>query len=208
METGKKPEPYWEALYRDPLASAFGSSPNQVVEQNCRLFKGDWRVLDAGCGESRDLIYLARSGFKSLYGFDISPAAIEKSRKLAEYVGAEIELELADIATYRFSQKFDLVISLDSLHLVLRHDWTAFIKLAQEGTNPGGMHIIRIFTDTQKPAPDIAPFATGLAGEGEIEGLYQDWQILDFQSFIFEDAHPGSQAHFHSANQLVARKKK
>ncbi len=38
-------------------------------------------------------------------------------------------------------------------------------------TNTGGIHIMQIFTDTVPASKDIAPFAVGLAKDGEIKEL-------------------------------------
>src|SRR5439155_14647464 len=40
------------------------------------------RVLDAGCGQGRNLVYLLRSGYE-IFGADPDPAAIESVRRLA-----------------------------------------------------------------------------------------------------------------------------
>ena len=40
-------------------------------------------VLDSGCGEGRNSIYLAKQGFR-VYGLDISAIAIDKAREWAE----------------------------------------------------------------------------------------------------------------------------
>lgn len=54
---------------------------------------------------------------------------------------------------------------------------------------------------------DLKQFAVGLAKEGEIRELYEDWEILQFQSYTFEDEHPGVPKHLHASNKIVARKK-
>ena len=66
---------------------------------------------------------------------------------------------------------------------------------------------MQIFTDTVPASEDIAPFAVGLAKEGELKELYSDWEILQFKSHVFEDEHPGVPRHMHASNKIVARKK-
>lgn len=44
------------------------------------------RVLDAGCGDGRNLVYLLRNGFEC-YGIDRDPAAVERVRALAAKLG-------------------------------------------------------------------------------------------------------------------------
>lgn len=67
---------------------------------------------------------------------------------------------------------------------------------------------MHIFTDEVPASDDIKPFAVGLAHDGELKELYNDWEILSFQSYIFEDEHPGVPKHLHSVNKIAARKTK
>ena len=80
------------------------------------------------------------------------------------------------------------------------------IDRAKAHTNVGGIHIMQIFTDTVPASADIAPFAVGLAKNGEIKGLYDDWEILQFKSYTFEDEHPGVPKHLHASNKIVVRR--
>ncbi len=80
------------------------------------------------------------------------------------------------------------------------------IDRAKAHTNVGGIHIMQIFTDTVPAPAHIAPFAVGIAKDGEIWDLYHDWEILQFKSYTFEDEHPGVQKHLHASNKIVARR--
>ena len=97
-------------------------------------------------------------------------------------------------------------MSFATLCFLEKSVWQQFISDAKDNTNTGGIHIMHIFTDEVPASPDIAPFAVGLAYDGEIKELYYDWEILSFQSYIFEDEHPGIPKHLHSVNKIAARK--
>lgn len=45
------------------------------------------------------------------------------------------------------------------------------------------------------------------AKDGEIKELYEDWEILQFKAYVFEDEHPGVPKHLHASNKIVAKKK-
>ncbi len=94
-----------------------------------------------------------------------------------------------------------------TLCFVEKDKWRHFIEDAKEHTNPGGIHIIHTFTNTVPASPDIAPFAVGLADEGEILDLYSDWEVMQFKTYVFDDEHPNVPKHQHAVNKLVARKK-
>ena len=65
------------------LRSSFGEIDIYLFDQ---LVKGRFdrrrRVLDAGCGDGRNLVYFLRRGF-TCFGVDRDPAAIEDVRRLA-----------------------------------------------------------------------------------------------------------------------------
>ena len=112
-----------------------------------------------------------------------------------------------DLTKYHFTKSYDLVMTFATLCFVEKDKWRHFIEDAKEHTNPNGIHIIHTFTNTVPASPDIAPFAVGLADEGEIANLYSDWEVLQFKTYVFDDEHPGVPRHQHAVNKLVARKK-
>lgn len=58
----------------------------------------------------------------------------------------------------------------------------------------------------QPALADIAPFAIGLADDGEIEEMYGDWEIIEYKSYVFEDEHPGVPKHLYASNKIIARR--
>ncbi len=65
------------------IQQQFGQIDIYVFDQllRGRIAKG-MRILDAGCGSGRNLVYLLRSGF-DVYGVDADPAAVSVVRQLA-----------------------------------------------------------------------------------------------------------------------------
>ena len=113
-----------------------------------------------------------------------------------------------EVENFIFKQQYGLVISFGVFHFIKKQCWKKFIREAQENTIVGGIHIIQIFTDDIAPTPDIKPYAIGLAEDGEIKDLYEEWDIIQFISYTFEEEHPGVPLHKHASNKLVARKSK
>lgn len=107
---------------------------------------------------------------------------------------------------YTFDKTYDLIMSFGTLHFVQKEDWKRFLTDAKKHTNIGGIHIMQLFTDTVPASADIAPFAIGLAKDEEIKSLYEDWEILQFKSYVFEDEHPNVPKHLHASNKIVARR--
>ncbi len=201
------PVPFWEESYRKDDTSAFSAEPNPTLREFEHLVDKNARILEAGCGEGQNVLYLAKQGYRFIDAFDISEAGIAKLKRRCEASGFAINAFSADMADFSFAGNYDLVMSFATLCFVGKDDWRRFILNAKTYTNPGGIHIMHTFTDTVPPSPDIAPFAVGLAYDGEFNELYADWEILLFQSYVFEDEHPGVPKHLHSVNKIVARRK-
>lgn len=199
-------QPFWEETYRSG-AAAFSAEPNGTLKEFERLLSKEAGVLDVGCGEGQNCLYLARQGWTDIDAFDLSTYGIERVLKRCEEEKISVNAFTADLREFQFARSYDLIMSFGTLHFVSREDWRAFISRAKEHTSPGGIHIMQIFTDTVPASPDIAEFAIGLAKDGELLELYEDWEILQFKSYTFEDEHPGVPKHLHASNKLAARKK-
>jgi len=81
----------------DELRSQFGEIDIYLFDQ---LLKGRFdrrrRVLDAGCGDGRNLVYFLRNGF-NCFAADRDPAAVEAVRGLARRLGPELPAENAHV---------------------------------------------------------------------------------------------------------------
>lgn len=198
--------PFWEETYQNMDIITFSQEPNGTIKEMEYLFNKDWNVLEVGCGEGQNALYLAKQGFENVDAFDISENGIHKLQKKSELQGVSLNAYVDDLTKCQLRKNYDLVISFGTLHFVKREDWKRFLMHAKEHTNVGGIHIMQIFTDAVPASEDIAPFAIGLAKDEEIKELYQDWEILQFKSYIFEDEHPNVPKHLHASNKIVARR--
>lgn len=198
--------PFWEDAYKDKDAVAFSSEPNPTLKEFEHLINKNSQIIDVGCGEGQNAFYLAKNGYCNVTAFDLSENAIAKLNQKCASEKIRLNAFTADLRTFQFERKYDLVMSFGTLHFVHKADWKAFINSAKEHTCPGGIHIMQIFTDTVPASDDIAPFAVGLAKDKEITKMYEDWEILQFKSYTFEDEHPGVPKHVHASNKIVARK--
>jgi len=70
------------------LRSLLGQADIYLIDQLLRgRFDGRRRVLDAGCGDGRNLVYLLQRGFEC-FGIDRDPGAVEHVRALAAELSA------------------------------------------------------------------------------------------------------------------------
>ena len=198
--------PFWEEAYQDEDIVAFSAEPNATIKEFEHLLSRESQIIDIGCGEGQNAIYLARQGYGNVDAFDISEHGIAKLQKRCRRENIQLNAFVADLTTYQFEKNYDLIMSFGTLHFVQKSDWKTLINRAKAHTNIGGIHIMQIFTDVVPVSKDIAPFAVGLAKDNEIKELYDDWEVLQFKSYVFEDEHPGVPKHLHASNKVVARK--
>lgn len=198
-------KPFWEKTYSDLSVATFGKKPTNDIFEVSSLLKRGMTVLDIGCGEGRNSIYLAGLGL-NVDAFDMSEAGIFKLKKIAEENNIKVNAWVQDLTTFEFCQPYDLIISHGVLHLVEKHDWQKIINDIKDNTNQGGLNIIGIFTNKLPATPDNAPFTKALFEEGELKELYPDWEIISFNAYVFEDKHPGGIQHKHATNSIIARR--
>ena len=96
-------------------------------------FTREMKILDAGCGGGRNLIYFLRQNFQ-VFGVDRNVEAVEYVRRLAQTLAPEISPENFQISTVEkmpfADEEFDWVISSAVLHFA--DDETHFNKMFQE----------------------------------------------------------------------------
>jgi len=196
--------PPWENGYTDLSAKTFGDPSSEIIDLAAQI-PHDAAVIDVGCGEGRNTLFLAKQGY-DVTAVDISESGIRKLRALADREGVVVHTEVIDMCQYSFERAFHLIISHGCLHLVERSQWQELICRFKAHTVPGGVNVVVVFTDALPPPADLEEYCLGLFKEGELFSLYSDWDIEMQKSYTFEDEHPGSLRHKHPVNKIVARK--
>jgi 2-polyprenyl-3-methyl-5-hydroxy-6-metoxy-1,4-benzoquinol methylase len=136
----------------DDLRREFGDIDIYLFDQLLRgRITDGMKVLDAGCGGGRNLVYLMRRGF-DVWGTDASEQAIASVRRLAS------DLNQGSTAAERFrveaveqmsfgDGEFDVVLSSAVLHFA-RDDahWWDMLREMWRVLAPGGMLFARLAT--------------------------------------------------------------
>jgi SAM-dependent methyltransferase len=131
------------------LQEWFGGIDIYLFDQ---LLKGRFvpgmRVLDAGFGTGRNLVYFLRSGYQ-VFGVDESSAAVAQTRRLAATLAPNLPADNFRVeAVERTSFEdtgFDVVLSSAVLHFA--HDeeqWQAMVKEMWRVLKPGGIFFARL----------------------------------------------------------------
>ena len=198
-------EPFWEKAYQVPDADTFGRPSAEIIRLAEQLPPGS-SVLDLGCGEGRNALFLAAQHL-AVDACDISSAGIAKLKAHAAKEDLAIDAWVADLAAFEFSRDYDAIIAHGVLHLLPRADWARLIAAMRQHTKPGGVNIVAVFTDDIPPPDDLAPFMRGLFKKGELATHYADWRLDINESYVLEDEHPGDIRHRHPIDKVVAWEK-
>lgn len=198
--------PFWERTYLDDDVSTFSKGPTIDVAENWELFPKGGKVLDVGCGEGRNALFLAEQGY-IVDAFDISEAGISKAKRIANARGLKINFFCCDLISYVFDRKYDIILSHGVLHLCEKIGRDTFIEQAQTHTAHGGYNLIAIFTNRLPATPDNAPFTKSLFDVGELPSKYYMWELVRHLEGTFKDEHPGNIHHEHAYERIIARKR-
>ena len=188
----------------------WGLRPNRLCFEIMKLLPPirPYYVLDVGCGEGKDAVFLAKCGYL-VTAFDISEAGIEKSKRLAEYNHVTVDFLKMDIMDFQFDRDYDIIFSSGVLHFVRPAYREEICTRMKEHTMPGGFNVLNVFV--QKPfivrAPDSArdeslrfPWRSG-----ELFSCYHDWLFHTCKEEVF-DCMSGGTPHKHCMDSLIAQK--
>lgn len=165
-----------------------------------------YRVLDIGCGEGKDAVFLAKNGY-IVSAFDAAETGLEKARALAHAHHVDIHFFRADINEYVLCEEYDIIFSSGVLHYLVPGRRERFIQSLKEHTPVGGLHALNVFV--QKPFIEAAPDSEEAERRnapwysGELMRQYHDWLFHKYEEEIF-DCCSGGIPHKHCTNRMVA----
>ena len=157
------PAARWDQVYQSSDAKVPVNPSTLVLETTANLTPGV--ALDAGMGNGRNSIYLARKGWK-VTGIDLSPAAVKQAQAEAAKLKVEFEARAADIDKLDLGHaRYDLVVCMYT-HMVPVHNARKII----EALKPGGLVIIE--------GHQVEAQAMGLRAELGVPAGYYTNQLL------------------------------
>ena len=177
----------------------WGLKPNKYVTFIPKIIKSG-KVLDIGAGEGRNAIYLAKRNFDVL-ALDISKAAIEKLKMLAERENCSVRKVTEDILKFHTNEKFDVVLCIAVLNIFSKEDAYNVIEKMKFFTKPNGLNLITVFTDKGIKHKNFSFF-----NKKELRDRYKDWNILKCEYYTKYEIH--HRPHRHHICALLAKKPK
>lgn len=170
------------------LAEQFGHIDIYLFDQllRGRITKGQ-RILDAGCGGGRNLVYLLREGF-DVWATDADPAAVASVRALAARLAPQLPADrvaVAPVERLPFDDaSMDVVISSAVLHFARDHvQFDAMVREMWRVLAPGGMLFCRLassigMTERMRPLGD----GRFRLPDGSDRYLVDEGQVMDLTS--------------------------
>lgn len=126
----------------DYLAKKYGytRTHSEVIEA-LQTITHPCKVLDLGCGQGRNALYLARKGF-DVIAVDQDPKSLDILHQVMEAEDLDLEIGTYDINSASLSQDYDWIISTVVFMFMQKDRVPAIIYNMQERTNPGGYNLI------------------------------------------------------------------
>jgi tellurite methyltransferase len=106
------------------------------------------RVLDAGCGAGRNLVYLLKSGFE-VFGVDEASGSVAQTRRLVTELAPHLPLEnfrVEPVERMSFADAgFEVVLSSAVLHFARDEEqWQSMVSEMWRVLRPGGIFFARL----------------------------------------------------------------
>ncbi len=162
----------YEKVYRQSN-HALGPPTKEFVQFFDSYEKLHARVLDVGCGQGRDALFIGRLGHR-VTGIDQSPAGIRDLLQDAAEEGLEVDAVVADVRLYVPDCNFDVLVIDRTLHMLNASDRTNVLGRLLGHVNESGVVLIA------DERANIADFRAVLDASAD------EWNpILEKRGFLF-----------------------
>ena len=139
------------------------------------------KVLDLGCGQGRNSLFLAKRGFE-VTAVDTNELSLQLLMKMAAEEGLDFPIGSYDINQAALSQDYDWILSTVVFMFLNREQIPAIIHNMQEHTRVGGYNLIVCAMDTAAyPCP--MPFSFTFK-ERELKDYYKDWELVKYNENV------------------------
>lgn len=188
----------------------WGLKPNNLCYEIMRIKPPikPYTVLDIGCGEGKDAVFLARNGY-SVSAFDASEQGLSKARKLADIHGVTVDFFKADVRDFRLETDFDIIFSSGVFHYIPLELRGSVSDNLKTHTAPSGINVINVFVGKpfipMAPDKEVGEFGSDSWKSGELFMYYHDWLFHKNEEWIF-DCNSGGVPHKHCMDVLIAEK--
>ncbi len=185
----------------------WGTEPADFCDELIKLCppSPDKKVLDIGCGEGKDAVYMASKGY-SVTAFDVAENGIKKTFRMAKENGVEINAYVDDINTFETDEQFDIVYSTGTIQYLFDENKKAFFDKIERITKKNGFVFFNVFVE--KPFLELPPdwdMEEKMWKSGELFSYLPNWKFHKVDEVIFEDDSNGI-PHYHCMDTIICEK--
>ncbi|MEM1041995.1 MAG: class I SAM-dependent methyltransferase [Bacteroidota bacterium] len=137
---------FWDARFGSEVYT-YGTRPNTFIAAETPRFPAGADLLDLGCGEGRNAVWLAGQGF-GVTAIDYAEAGLEKTRALAAERGVTVATEHADLGFWMPKRQWDGVVCT-FVHLRMSERLRLFTAI-QAALKPGALLVAEWFRPEQR----------------------------------------------------------
>lgn len=182
----RKPYAYYHENYGITLPhSDVVDAAERILEAKGQESGAGIQVLDLGCGQGRNSLYLYDRGFE-ITSVDHNPNMLGMLESIVERENLPenaISRKLYDINTASVIGKYDFIISTVVLMFVDKTCVPNILRNMQESTKPGGYNLIVSGMSTEKYPYDGFSFAFD---ESELRNYYEGWEFIRYNEDVGE----------------------
>lgn len=165
-------------------------------------YKSKGNVLDLGCGNGKNALFLATNGF-NVTAIDSSEKKIKNLVENAKNNNIKLNAKVGDIRNLIFDETYDIIIVSYVLSFLTKEVVISLIKRIKEATNENGINVILAFTVKD-------PFFNKEMAFFELDELkinYSDWEIIKYEEKLLEpETHGGKiKEHQHHVVSIIAQ---
>jgi len=189
----------------------WGSVPGSLIltlEDRIRSFAG-LSVLDVGCGEGKNSLYIASKG-AAVSAYDVSDIAIEHARCAGNGGAANNPIfEVKDVTNeQRIVGYYDIVIAYGLFHCLKDGDTIMRVcRMLQSATKPGGFMVVCAFNDRSQDLSAHPGFHPITLRHEEYIRAFNGWKLIEAHDRDLHEVHPHNAIpHTHSMTRIIAQK--
>jgi len=154
----------YEKVYRG-AKQALGEPTGEFVKFFDTLARPGLRVLDLGCGQGRDALFIARLGH-SVVGVDLSPTGIRDLLAEARSEDLDVQGFVSDIRSFEPAGMYDVLLIDRTLHMLDASQRPGVLARFLDRVEAGGYVLI---ADERSNIPSF---------EAVLEADRRDWRIV------------------------------
>lgn len=185
----------------------WGNKPHCLAVHLKKILPVNSSVLDLGCGEGQNAVYLAKHGF-CVTAADLSEKGIDRLKNLAKTRKVNINTCVCDAVNFiKNSSEYNAIICANLFQFIPSDRISEFINNIREKTSINGYNVIASFVAENEVQKQKA-ISQGryLFDKDELKSFYSNWQIIEYSEKLSSWETHGEPKHRHFVVKMIAKK--